>query len=132
MIKLQIIGHLGRDATVNNVNGKTVINFSVANSEKFKDAQGVEINKTTWVNCSLWAERTALVQYLKKGTQVYCEGMPDIHQYKSTSSGQMEANIRLRVQNIQLLGAAKKEEKQNNSTVSTEAADFTEPDDLPF
>jgi hypothetical protein len=35
MIKLQVIGHLGRDGVVNNVNGKNVINFSVAHAEKF-------------------------------------------------------------------------------------------------
>ncbi|MEN9701623.1 MAG: hypothetical protein RIR55_949, partial [Bacteroidota bacterium] len=28
MIKLQVIGNLGKDAQVNNVNGKSVINFN--------------------------------------------------------------------------------------------------------
>ena len=28
MIKLQLIGHLGQDAVVNDVNGRKVINFS--------------------------------------------------------------------------------------------------------
>ena len=37
MIKLQVIGNLGRDAVMNNVNGKTVINFTVAHSEKYKE-----------------------------------------------------------------------------------------------
>ena len=37
MIKMQIIGHLGQDSQVNDVNGKKVINFSVAHSEKFKN-----------------------------------------------------------------------------------------------
>ena len=40
MIKMQVIGHLGQDATVNNVNGKSVINFSVAHSEKYKNKDG--------------------------------------------------------------------------------------------
>ena len=50
MIKLQAIGHLGKDAIVNNVNGKNVINFTVAHTEKFKDAQGVQKDKTVWVD----------------------------------------------------------------------------------
>ena len=37
MIKLQVIGNLGKDAVVNNVNGKSVINFNVAHTERFKD-----------------------------------------------------------------------------------------------
>ena len=40
MIKLQIIGNLGADCIQKEINGKTVINFNVAHSEKYKDAQG--------------------------------------------------------------------------------------------
>ena len=40
MIKLQVIGNLGADCIQKEVNGKTVINFNVAHSEKYKDAQG--------------------------------------------------------------------------------------------
>ena len=39
MIKLQVIGNLGADCIQKEINGKTVINFNVAHSEKFKDAQ---------------------------------------------------------------------------------------------
>ena len=39
MIRISVIGRLGQDATVNNVNEKTVINFSMAYSEKFKNQQ---------------------------------------------------------------------------------------------
>ena len=37
MIKLQVIGNLGKDCITNTVNGKTVMNFTVAHTEKFKD-----------------------------------------------------------------------------------------------
>ena len=40
MIKLQIVGNLGEDCIQKEVNGKNVINFNVAHTEKFKDAQG--------------------------------------------------------------------------------------------
>ena len=71
MIKTQVIGHLGKDAVVTSVLGKTVINFSVAHTEKFKDASGAVKEKTTWVDCSNWTDKTAIAPYLKKGTQVY-------------------------------------------------------------
>ena len=76
MIKLQAIGHLGKDCVVNTVNGKSVINFTVAHSEKFKDASGVQKDRTIWVDCAYWTDRTAVAPYLKKGTQVYVEGNP--------------------------------------------------------
>jgi single-strand DNA-binding protein len=66
MIKMQVIGHLGQDATVNNVNGKSVINFSVAHSEKYKNKEGLEVNKSIWVSAAYWTDRTAIAPYLKK------------------------------------------------------------------
>jgi len=40
MIKLQVIGNLGKDAVVNNVNGKSVINFNVAHTENTRMRKG--------------------------------------------------------------------------------------------
>jgi len=80
MIKLQVIGNLGKDCVTNTVNGKNVINFNVAHTEKFKDGSGQQKEKTTWVECAYWTERTGIAPYLKKGTQVYVEGSQDFHQ----------------------------------------------------
>ena len=103
MIKLQAIGHLGKDCVVNTVNGKSVINFTVAHSEKFKDASGVQKDRTIWVDCAYWTDRTAVAPYLKKGTQVYVEGNPDVRAY-TTSDGRQGASLMLRVFSVQLLG----------------------------
>ncbi|MBS1626904.1 MAG: single-stranded DNA-binding protein [Bacteroidetes bacterium] len=103
MIKLQVIGNLGKDATVNNVNGKNVINFTVAHTEKFKDAQGNQKERTTWVDCAYWTDRTAITPYLKKGTQVYVEGTPDVRTY-TKQDGTNGAALTLRIANVQLLG----------------------------
>src|SRR6478672_6019591 len=69
MIKMQVIGNLGKDCVVNAVNGKNVINFTVAHTEKYKDSQGNNQEKTTWVECAYWTDRTAIAQYLTKGKQ---------------------------------------------------------------
>ncbi|HTG57496.1 MAG TPA: single-stranded DNA-binding protein, partial [Niabella sp.] len=78
MIKMQVIGRLGKDCLVNNVNGRNVINFTVAHSERFKDSQGNQQEKTVWVDCAYWTERTAVAPYLVKGTQVFVEGQPEV------------------------------------------------------
>jgi len=104
MIKLQVIGNLGKDAVVNNVNGKSVINFNVAHTERYKDAQGNQKDRTTWVDCSYWTDRTAVAPYLKKGTQVYVEGTPDVRSY-TTADGRNGASLTLRIVSVQLLGA---------------------------
>ncbi|TAG11509.1 MAG: single-stranded DNA-binding protein [Sphingobacteriia bacterium] len=143
MIKLTAIGNLGKDALVNNVNGKSVINFTVAHTEKYKDAQGNQKDKTIWVDCAYWTERTAIAPYLKKGTQVYVEGQPDIRTY-TTKEGVNGATLSLRVGSVQLLGSKTNEGGGNtggyqpappvaNTYSAPAASDITEPlDDLPF
>ena len=142
MIKLQVIGNLGKDALVNNVNGKNVINFTVAHTERFKDSQGNQKDRTTWVDCAYWTDRTAIAPYLKKGTQVYVEGTPDVRTY-TTQDGRNGASLTLRIFNVQLLGSKPNEGGSNTyqsappayaqTTAAPAAGELTEPlDDLPF
>jgi len=104
MIKMQVIGRLGKDCVVNTVNGKNVINFSVAHSEKYKDSQGVLQERTIWAECAYWTDRTAIAQYLTKGTQVYVDGSPDVKAY-SRQDNSPGASLTLRVREVQLLGS---------------------------
>ncbi|MBS1753469.1 MAG: single-stranded DNA-binding protein [Ferruginibacter sp.] len=142
MIKLQIIGNLGKDCIVKEINGKHVINFSVAHTERFKDSQGNQKERTTWVECAYWTDRTAIAPYLLKGTTVYAEGAPEADPY-TNKEGQPAATLRMRVQNIQLL-SSNRDQGSNQGNVSnaglatapvvkTEPVASTAPvDDLPF
>ncbi len=103
MIKLQVIGNLGKDCMVNMVNGKNVINFSVAHTERYRDSTGVQKEKTTWVECAYWTDRTGIAPYLKKGQQVFAEGTPEIRTF-TRNDGTTGASLSLRVQYVQLLG----------------------------
>lgn len=147
MIKLLVIGNLGKDAVLNNVNGKNVINFTVAHTEKYKDAQGVQKERTVWVDCSYWIDRTGVAPYLKRGTQVYVEGNPDVRTY-TTQDGRNGAALTLRVLSIQLLGSKSSEggtapagggndgsqtPAYNSQPTVSAPNELTEPmDDLPF
>ena len=103
MIKMQIIGNLGKDCVVNTVNGKNVINFNVAHTEKYKDSQGNSQEKTTWVDCAYWTDRTAIAQYLTKGKQVFAEGQPEVRSF-TRQDGTAGASLSMRVREVQLLG----------------------------
>jgi single-strand DNA-binding protein len=103
MIKMQVIGRLGKDCVVNTVNGKNVINFTVAHSEKYKDSQGNNQEKTTWVDCAYWTDRTAVAPYLQKGQQVYVEGTPEVRSF-TRNDGTAGASLSMRVREVQLLG----------------------------
>ena len=141
MIKMQVIGNLGKDCVVNAVNGKNVINFTVAHTEKYKDSSGNQQEKTTWVDCAYWTDRTAVAPYLTKGTQVYAEGTPEVRSFQR-SDGTAGASLSMRVREVQLLG--RKGENNSGADVSMPAQtnsrqEATAPasideaaDDLPF
>ncbi len=139
MIKLQIIGNLGKDCILKEVNGKNVINFSVAHTERFKDSTGAQRERTTWVECAFWTDRTAIAPYLKKGQLVFAEGTPEAEGYMNKEN-QAAATLRMRVRDIQLLGGRTDNNQENTNTNSSSSsvnkpatADMGEPaDDLPF
>ncbi|HVG12190.1 MAG TPA: single-stranded DNA-binding protein, partial [Flavisolibacter sp.] len=103
MIKMQVIGNLGKDCVVNTVNGKNVINFTVAHTEKYKDNSGNNQEKTTWVDCAYWTDRTAVAPYLTRGTQVYVEGTPEVRSFQR-NDGTAGASLSMRIREVQLLG----------------------------
>ncbi|TMI61944.1 MAG: single-stranded DNA-binding protein [Bacteroidetes bacterium] len=137
MIKLQIIGNLGKDCVVNAVNGKNVINFTVAHTEKYRDSQGNNQEKTTWVDCAYWSDKTGVAQYLTKGKQVYVEGQPEARAFQR-NDGTAGASLSLRVRDIQLLGG-RGEGVPSSASGSSQSSSMNEPapisevsDDLPF
>ncbi|MCO6497045.1 MAG: single-stranded DNA-binding protein [Chitinophagaceae bacterium] len=139
MIKLQVIGNLGRDCVQREVNGKNVINFSVAHTERYKNSSGVTQDKTIWVECSYWTEKTGIVPYLLKGKTVYVEGTPEADVFKK-QDGEAVATLRLRVREIQLVGGkdtgGTTESVPKGVTAETRVSEPVQheesADDLPF
>lgn len=139
MIKMQVIGNLGKDCVVNTVNGKNVINFTVAHTEKYRDSQGNNQEKTTWVDCAYWVDRTSISPYLTKGKQVFVEGTPEVRSF-TRNDGTSGASLSLRVRDVQLLGGrgetggspSYSNASSGGSSIPA-ANEITEPiDDLPF
>ena len=139
MINLTAIGHLGKDAIVNDVNGKKVINFNIAHTEKYKDNNGAATEKTIWIQCSYWSEKTGIAPYLKKGTQVYISGQPEVKEFKK-NDGSYGSSLNCRVSVINLLGSkpdgqpsGASQQQSSPKQNTTDANAITEPlDDLPF
>jgi single-strand DNA-binding protein len=131
MIKLQIVGNLGRDAVVREVNGTNVIGFSVAHTDRYKDSAGNQQERTTWVDCSYWTDRTGILPYLKKGTLVYAEGAPSAEAF-TARDGSAGVALRLRVFTVQLLGSGPRSEGSAEPAQEMAGAGTVESDDLPF
>ena len=125
MIKLQVIGNIGQDARVNDVNGNRSINFSVAYNRKFTDKDGVIVEKTTWVNCTYW--RTAkqsveVAKFLTAGTKVFCEGQPDVSTYQDRD-GHTRATLNMNIISLELISstAHRDDDEEPAETAAPEA-----------
>ncbi len=97
MLKVFVVGNLGKDAIVNDVSGKKVINFSVCDT--FKDKNGQE--RSTWVECAYWTD-SAVHQYLKKGTKVAVDGRGELRTWEA--NGKNGASISIMVSSLELCG----------------------------
>ncbi len=107
MLDLTVIGNLGADAEVKEANGKKFFSFTVAHTQTRKDANGMKVEKTTWISClkPIFESNMGIGPYLKKGTKVYLRGTPYARAY-CTKSGELQATLNLRVDNIELLSAS--------------------------
>ena len=147
MLQVEIIGNIGNDAQVKDFNGKKYIAFNVAHSEKFKNQQGVETERTTWVSV-LKPGESAVAQYLKKGTPVFVRGDLSVKAYKD-NAGNWQVGVNCLAREVQLLPGGKREQNAGtqqeapaeqattNTNVSSapaasETGEGNADDDLPF
>jgi len=73
--RVNLIGNLGMDPEVKEVNGKTIAKVSLATSETFKNAEGKKVTSTQWHNLVAWNGTAVLFKkYLKKGNEIAVEG----------------------------------------------------------
>lgn len=101
-------GRLGKDAEVKKVGNDTVINFSVATTETWKEKGTDEKKKsTTWTQCEWWAPMEKLAKSLTKGSSVYIEGTAKHGSYeKAVGSEKVEIpTFKVRVDELILLSS---------------------------
>ncbi len=93
--KVILIGNLGRDPEVRRTNaGDSVVNFSVATTESWRDkATGERKDRTEWHNVVIFNENLGKVaeQYCKKGSKVYLEGQLQTREYTDRDGNQRKS-----------------------------------------
>ena len=124
MLKTTVIGHLGRDAEVKEINGKKVTAFSIASTENWKSKDGEKKSKTTWVRCLYFNENIA--KYLTKGKLLYIEGSPYANGW-TDKDGNVKADLNINVSKLEFLAGGKNETKPTEPSSSDD-----NKDDLPF
>lgn len=108
MNRVILLGNLGNDAELKALgNGNSVLNFSLATSEKWKDKDtGEQKEKTQWHRCALFGKRAeSLASYLVKGTRLVVEGSIEYRSYEKDGVKQYATNIN--VSNVEFAGGGK-------------------------
>lgn len=75
--RAQLIGRLGADPEVRNFqNGGKVVNLRLATSERWKDKDGNQQDRTEWHAVAIFNDKIGDVaeRYLRKGSLAYIEG----------------------------------------------------------
>ena len=104
MNNCEFIGRLGQDAELKVLaSGASVLNFSIACDEKFKNKDsGAWEKKTEWVRCTAW-KKEGVATYMNKGTMVYVRGKMQTRSWDKDGVRQYATDIR--VFEIELLGS---------------------------
>jgi single-strand DNA-binding protein len=83
--KVILVGRLGRDPEVRNFqNGGRVVNLRLATSERYKDREGNQQERTEWHSVAIFNEKLGEIaeKYLKKGSEVYVEGQLETRKWQ--------------------------------------------------
>ena len=134
MIKLTIIGNLGRDAEIRSINQKEYYSLSVATRRR-KDED------TVWVKVMYPRRSDGLDGLLRKGVQIYARGDMQVGVFTRRDGG-TEIDVTLWGQELQLLSSSDGEARQGRAErpqygrraapVPVPVQDGDPADDLPF
>lgn len=102
-----LLGYLGADPQVTAMsNGKEVANFSVAIDESYVSKEGEKIERTEWVNCSVFGPLAEIVKkYVHKGDRVHITGR--LKTDKVEKEGQTRYYTKVKVDNLVMLSSRK-------------------------
>lgn len=130
MNKVILIGRLGQDPDLRyTTESEAVCNFSVATSEKWKDKDGTQNEKTEWHHIVVWGKLAELCnQYLSKGRQVMVEGRLQTRSWDD-KEGNKKFKTEIVSNNVQFLSNDKSETTKEYKPDASE--DFA-TDDIPF
>ena len=104
--KVILIGRLGKDPILKDVNGLAICNFSIATSKSYKDDSGEKQETTQWHDIVCFKKTAELAsKYLTKGRQVFVEGELNTRSWDDEKSGQKKYRTEIVANNIQFLGS---------------------------
>jgi single-strand DNA-binding protein len=147
--KVFLLGRLGKDPEMRaTAGGMTIANFTLATSDRAKDAQGNWQDHTEWHNLVAFGRTAEIVRdYCKKGSQIFVEGKIQTRSWEDKESGAKKYRTEILVNDLSLLDSrgpsgegggsySKSNTAPYAANAPAAAPDFAEQgitdDDIPF
>ena len=147
--KVILLGNVGKDPEIRATGGGTMVaNFSLATSDRTKDATGNWTDRTEWHNLVAFQRTAEIIRdYVKKGSKLYVEGKIQTRSWDDKTSGEKKYRTEIVVNDLSLLSGRGEGEgggsynrssstsyDQRNPSAADDLVQSTEitDDDIPF
>jgi single-strand DNA-binding protein len=103
--KIILLGNVGKDPEFRaTAGGTSVANFSLATTDRSKDATGNWTDRTEWHNLVAFQRTAEIVRdYVKKGSKLYIEGKIQTRSWDDKTSGEKKYRTEVLVNELVLL-----------------------------
>ena len=103
--KVLLLGNLGRDPEVRyTASGKAVATFTIATSQRWKDQDGNDQERTEWHRVVAWGRLGEVCgEYLSKGKQVFIEGRIQTREWED-QDGNKRTTVEIIANDMIMLG----------------------------
>lgn len=141
--KAILIGNLGKDPELRyTASGTAVASFTMATTERFKNRNGEQQERTEWHNIVAWGPLAEICgKYLAKGRQVYIEGRIQNRSYDDRD-GNKRYITEIVANEMKMLGRPGEssggsgggypESQQSSGGKDSAEPSFNPDDDIPF
>ena len=105
--KVFLLGNVGKDPEIrSSASGVMVATFTLATSDRQKDAQGNWQDRTEWHNLVAFTRTAEIVRdYVKKGSKLYIEGKIQTRSWDDKETGAKRYRTEIIVNDLSLLSA---------------------------
>jgi single-strand DNA-binding protein len=103
--KIILLGNVGKDPEFRaTAGGTSVANFSLATTDRAKDASGNWTDRTEWHNLVAFQRTAEIVRdYVKKGSKLYIEGKIQTRSWDDKTSGEKKYRTEVLINELVLL-----------------------------
>jgi single-strand DNA-binding protein len=117
-----IVGRLGQDAIVKEINGKQFVSMSVCRDEIVgKSPSGESVKEPTWYNVTIPGNGGAKLQYLLTGVTVTVVGRERANAFLDNKSGKLKVGFNIYAFEVYLSGGSQRYEQDAQPQQSHQA-----------